>query len=188
MSRLQINRTKNPALTLTYPAAALHDEQPLEASRRDALRLSFLGFPLPLSDLILMNAAQGQQLFFVVDHLFPAQAVEGVIFHQENRFFRAHFLAKAAEDAAKHADFKFAGRFLHVADLRRAAWPRVYGLCAAAPGGGRARLEAVAPPRRLKCPAGLPANGFYAHLGGTLARTESPATPGRRALHVWEWT
>lgn len=67
---------------------------------------------------------------------------------------------------------------------RRDGWHTVYQLCSECPGVGRALLEAVPLPRRLRCPAELDANGFYAHLGGTLARTE----PGRkRPLCVWEW-
>lgn len=68
---------------------------------------------------------------------------------------------------------------------RRDGWATVYELCSLRRGAGRALLEAVATPRRLKCPAELVANGFYEHLGGRRAGTE----PGKhRLLFVWEWT
>lgn len=73
---------------------------------------------------------------------------------------------------------------------RRDGGSTVYELCSEAfalrgvGGLGRALLAAVPRPVRLKCPIGLAANDFYAHVGGTLIRTE----PGkRRALNVWEW-
>ena len=67
---------------------------------------------------------------------------------------------------------------------RRDGWHTVYDLVSEAPGTGRALLEAVPLPRRLRCPIGLAANGFYAHLGGT-GRGMRPGK--RRALVVWEW-
>lgn len=67
---------------------------------------------------------------------------------------------------------------------RRDGWHTVYDLVSERPGNGRLLLEAVPRPRRLRCPTDLAANGFYAHVGGRLVRTE----PGRRrALNVWEW-
>jgi hypothetical protein len=67
---------------------------------------------------------------------------------------------------------------------RRDGWATVYELCSVRPGAGRALLEAVPAPRRLKAPADLPCNGFYEHLGGVLAATD----PGKhRPLNVWEW-
>ena len=67
---------------------------------------------------------------------------------------------------------------------RRDGWQTVYELVSEARGTGRALLEAVPRPRRLRCPIGLPANEFYAHLGGTWVGLQ----PGkRRALVVWEW-
>src|SRR5438876_8137443 len=70
--------------------------------RRHALCLRFFRLLLPLAGFVLMNATERQQFFLVVDHLFPTGADERVIFHQENGFFRANFLAITAEDAAKH--------------------------------------------------------------------------------------
>lgn len=67
---------------------------------------------------------------------------------------------------------------------RRDQWTTIYEIVSEQPGTGRLLLDAVARPLRLKCPVTLPANGFYAHLGGTRVRTE----PGKsRALNVWEW-
>lgn len=68
---------------------------------------------------------------------------------------------------------------------RRDGWTTIYDLVSEVNGGGRAMMEVIARPLRLKCPTGQAANGFYAHLGGTLVRTE----PGRkRSLNVWEWS
>jgi hypothetical protein len=67
---------------------------------------------------------------------------------------------------------------------RRDGWATVYDLCSIRPGAGRALLEAVPAPRRLKCPADLPSNGFYEHLGGVLAATDAGK---HRPLFVWEW-
>lgn len=67
---------------------------------------------------------------------------------------------------------------------RRDGWHTIYEIVSTVGGGGRALLEAVGRPLRLKCPVGLPANGFYAHMGGTLARVEDGR---KRALNVWEW-
>jgi hypothetical protein len=67
---------------------------------------------------------------------------------------------------------------------RRDGWHTVYEVVSEAPGMGRALLEAVPRPVRLKCPEGQPANGFYRHLGGAPVRVD----PGRRRrLVVWEW-
>lgn len=50
---------------------------------------------------------------------------------------------------------------------------------------GRALLESVPQPRRLKCTVdNARANGFYATSGGTLTRVEAGK---QRALNVWEW-
>lgn len=68
---------------------------------------------------------------------------------------------------------------------RRDGWTTVYVLCSEQPGAGRVLLAGLSRPLRLKCPATLTANGFYAHLGGTLAAVEQ--RPMRRALNVWEW-
>jgi len=77
-----------------------------------------------------------------------------------------------------------ASGFLHY-HRRRDGWHTVYEVVSEAPGTGRALVEAVPLPRRLRCPLDLPANAFYARLGGTLVQTE----PGkRRPLNVWEWS
>src|SRR5581483_9195929 len=91
------------------------------ASGSHSLRLGLFGLLPPLLNLVLMNAAQMEQLFLVVDHLLPARAGQGIILHQKNRLLRADFLAKAAEDAPEHVDLKFLRPLLHVAGLRRAA-------------------------------------------------------------------
>lgn len=50
---------------------------------------------------------------------------------------------------------------------------------------GRALLESVPQPRRLKCTVdNARANGFYAHSGGMLARVEAGK---KRMLNVWQW-
>lgn len=71
---------------------------------------------------------------------------------------------------------------------RRDGWHTVYELVSEAGAGdgtGRALLDALPRPLRLKCPTDLEANGFYARCGGTLARVE----PGkRRPLNVWQWS
>jgi plasmid stabilization system protein ParE len=67
---------------------------------------------------------------------------------------------------------------------RHDGWRTVYDLISEQPGAGRALLDVVPAPRRLKCPEDLPANGFYAHCGGTLVRVEQGRS---RRLNVWEW-
>src|SRR5438552_19028344 len=74
-----------------------------------ALRLCLVGLLLPLADLVQMDAAQRQQFFFVINQFFSRRARERVIFHQENGFFGADFLAIAAKDAAQHVDLKLLG-------------------------------------------------------------------------------
>lgn len=60
----------------------------------------------------------------------------------------------------------------------------IYEIVSEQPGCGRALLEATPRPTRLKCPVDLPANEFYARMGGTLVTTETGKV---RALNVWEW-
>ncbi len=48
---------------------------------------------------------------------------------------------------------------------------------------GRALVEAVPLPKRLKCTVDNPANQFYEHIGMRHARTERGR---KRQLHVWE--
>ena len=68
---------------------------------------------------------------------------------------------------------------------RRDGWATVYEVVSERRGGGRALLGNVPVPFRLKCLVDNErANGFYARVGGTIARTE---TGKRRALNVWEW-
>src|SRR5690242_771366 len=88
--------------------------------RLHSLLEGFLGFVFPFADLVLVHPAQREQLFLVVDHLFAADAGQGIIFHQEDRFFRAHLLAEPTEDAAEHVDLEIFWRFLHVAYFGRA--------------------------------------------------------------------
>lgn len=71
---------------------------------------------------------------------------------------------------------------------RRDGWSTIYEIAVdrthIGHGIGRALLEAVPLPRRLKCTVDNAANEFYAHAGGTLARVEA----GRvRQLNVWEY-
>src|SRR5208283_803096 len=57
------------------------------------LGLGFVSLLLPLADFIPVDAAQGQQFFFVVNHLAAARTGQGIIFHQEDGFLGADFLA-----------------------------------------------------------------------------------------------
>src|SRR6266852_5053362 len=91
--------------------------------RKIFLLLCFLQLVLPFLDATV-NAAERQQFLFVVDHFFAREADQRIIFHQENRFLRADFLAIAAEDAAQHVNLKFLWRLLDVAHLRRAVRSR----------------------------------------------------------------
>jgi hypothetical protein len=73
---------------------------------------------------------------------------------------------------------------------RRDGWSTVYDLCSegrerGVAGVGRALLEAVPLPRRLRCPEHIAANGFYKHLGGYRAARERGK---QRRLNVWEWS
>jgi hypothetical protein len=75
------------------------------------------------------------------------------------------------------------GGFCHY-HRRRDDWHTVYELVSERPGTGSALLAAVPRPVRLKCPAGLAANGFYSRQGGVLVAVQ----PGvLRPLNVWEW-
>ena len=65
-----------------------------------------------------VNAAEGEEFFFVVNHFRAARAGERIIFLQEDRFFRADFLAEAAEDAPKHVDLEFLRHLLRVRTIR----------------------------------------------------------------------
>src|SRR5256886_10450850 len=77
-------------------------------------RLRFLRFVFPFLNAVVVDATQGEQFFFVVNHLFAAGAGERIVFHQENRLLRTNLLAIAAEDAAEHVDLKFFRHLLRV--------------------------------------------------------------------------
>jgi hypothetical protein len=53
--------------------------------RKSFLLLGFLGFVFPLLNAC-MNAAEREQLLFVVNHFLPARAGERIILLQEDRF------------------------------------------------------------------------------------------------------
>src|SRR5438309_12027165 len=90
-------------------------------SRRYSLRFGLIRLFPPLANLVLMDPAQREQLFFVIDHLIAASANERIVLHQENGFLGADLLAITAKDAAQHVDLKFPGGFFDVANFR-AAW------------------------------------------------------------------
>lgn len=67
---------------------------------------------------------------------------------------------------------------------RRDGWTVVYEIVSVRAGAGRAMFAALPRPLRLKCPVDNVSNGFYAHIGGTLAGVD----PGKkRPLNIWEW-
>src|SRR5947209_6288325 len=86
--------------------------------RLHPLRDGLLRFVFPLANPVLMDPAQLQKLFFIVNHLLAAAPGEGIILHQKNRLFRTNLLAKTAEDASQHVDFKFSRRLFHIPNLR----------------------------------------------------------------------
>src|SRR5256885_12704698 len=57
---------------------------------KSRLLLSFLQFALPFLDAVVVDAAEREQFFFVVDHLFAAGAGQRIVFHQENRLLRTN--------------------------------------------------------------------------------------------------
>lgn len=68
--------------------------------------------------------------------------------------------------------------------VRRDGWRTIYSVAVQAQGLGigRALVDAVGAPVRLKCPVDSAANGFYRAMRFTLVATE----PGKkRALNVW---
>jgi hypothetical protein len=74
---------------------------------------------LPFPNLVVVDAAHFKELGLVIDHFLPREAGEGIIFHQENGFLRADFLAETAKDAAQHIDFEFLGRLFDIAGVGR---------------------------------------------------------------------
>src|SRR5215218_9288563 len=74
--------------------------------RKRLLLLGFLGLLLPLLDAAF-HSPEGEKLFLVVNHFLPREPLEGVILLQKNGFFRANFLAIAAEDATQHVGLEF---------------------------------------------------------------------------------
>src|SRR4051794_2923362 len=82
---------------------------------------SLFGFVFPFSDFVLMDSAESEQLLFVVYHFLAVESGERIVLHEEDGFFRTNLLAKSAEDAAEHIDFKLTRGFFDVADFGRAA-------------------------------------------------------------------
>src|SRR5262245_60967031 len=72
---------------------------------KNLLLLGLLQLVLPLLDAGV-GSAQGEQFLLVVNQFGATRAGERVIFLQEDGFLGTHFLAEAAEDAAKHVDLK----------------------------------------------------------------------------------
>lgn len=70
---------------------------------------------------------------------------------------------------------------------RKDGWNVIYSvvvpISARGRGVGRALLGAIPLPQRLKCPDGLPSNGFYMALGFKLVAREWSKV---RVLNVWE--
>src|SRR5580765_2839654 len=80
---------------------------------------------LPFLDAVVVDAAEGQEFFFIVSHLFTSSSGERVILHQEDRFFRTNLLAIAAENAAEHVNLKFPWDLLRIRPVGgRAVWAR----------------------------------------------------------------
>jgi GNAT superfamily N-acetyltransferase len=103
------------------------------------------------------------------------------------------FVNRAALGGASlNAELYIAEAHGHIAGFvrwhsRRDGWHTIYEIASARQfrgiGVGRALLNAVPRPLRLKCTEDNPANDWYARQGMTLIRTE----PGRkRTLNVWE--
>jgi len=72
----------------------------------------------------------------------------------------------------------------------RVGWHTIYEICvdesARGQGMGRALLDAVPRPVRLKCPVDLAANEFYKRYGLLNVWTEQPDNDNKRALNVWQ--
>ena len=83
-------------------------------NRKHMLLARVLEFVFPFLDSIVVDAAQGEEFFLVVDHFLAAPSGERVVLHQEDRLLRTDLLAIAAEDAAEHVDLEFPGHLLSV--------------------------------------------------------------------------
>src|SRR2546423_10049117 len=70
-----------------------------------ALRISFL--LVPFQDHPMHDAADLEELLFIVHHFVACESGNGVIFAQENRLFRADLFAHPAGEAADHVDVEF---------------------------------------------------------------------------------
>lgn len=72
----------------------------------------------------------------------------------------------------------------------RLGWHTVYEVCVAEDargrGCGRALLDAVPRPVRLKCPVDLPSNEFYRRCGLINVWTEQDRGDGKRDLNIWQ--
>src|SRR4051812_18387922 len=80
------------ALTPTSERKKQKTECPSFALRRDPLLLGFASFVFPFARLIVMHAAEREELLFIVNHLLSARAGKRIIFHQKDRLFGTDFL------------------------------------------------------------------------------------------------
>src|SRR5436190_8040440 len=81
----------------------------------------------------MYDAADLEQLFFVMHHLSASKSGDCVIFAEKNRLLGTHLFTHAAKDAADHVDIEFAWVFLNLTeailgrnfarlDFNRAGW------------------------------------------------------------------
>src|SRR5438093_9043028 len=94
------------------------DHRTTTSARRKGKRTGRAFSVLPFLDAA-MDAAQGEQLLFVVNQLGAALGGQRIVFQQEDGFLRANLLAETTEDATEHVDLKFARHLFGVGAIRR---------------------------------------------------------------------
>src|SRR3974390_298987 len=82
-------------------------------NRKTLLLFGFFQFVFPFLDAG-SRAAEFQELLFVVNQFFAADADVRPIMLEENRLFRANFLTEAAINAAEHVDLELQRHLLGV--------------------------------------------------------------------------
>src|SRR5881398_561044 len=80
-------------------------------NRKHLLLARVLEFVFPFLDSIVVDAAQGEEFFLVVDQFLAAPSGERVVRHQEDRPLRTDLLAIAAQDAAEQIAQKMPRQF-----------------------------------------------------------------------------